>query len=968
MLAASASSPAEFGVTDSGLRIYLLGTGRATIDGQPVVLRGHPKMWPVLAYLALRAGHMVERGVFAAALWPDVPDATARGNLRRHVAYLSDALHRDEQPWFVRTGGKIGLNMLRPIWVDTAAFTTASTDDTRLHDAKDLYAGTLLSGCDEDWVAAERARFHERYLYVLERLVATERKNRNTAAAITYAADALRADPFREDMLRTIMRLHFEAGDRASALHEFERFSRLLRDELAAEPAADTLRLAAALRSNEPAAPERHTLPIEETSFVGRGADFAQLEHLLNETRLVTIVGAPGVGKTRFALRFAHNAESRFAEGARFIDLSALTRPEELDRAVEHALEDRVRARPGACAPLEARLQHKQLLVVLDNCEHLAPACAKLASRLLRAAPRVCVVATSRCALKARSEAVFHLDPLPAGDAKRLFFERARFARRELTSEQLDPPQLDAIVRATDGLPLALELCAARLRTLSLAEIVARLERPFAFIGDQRTDDAQLRTLRASLESSYQLLSSAQQRLLRRCSVFAGPATSEAIRAVALEELDAYAASEALAQLVDQSLLVAPGIDASEQRYRMLQSIAEFAREKLERDADAQTIRARHARYFAERYVVQDATLRGAQAHERFELIVHDHDDLRAVLARLIVEREDPELGARLALALSRFWFDRGYVREGAAWLEAALNNGGLDDVLRALVLHAWATLIRNQGDYERAFELFGDARTALLGCGDARTLGKAHATYANAARMVGAYDVAREAAIAAYRTFETTDDAYLCGYAVLTYGCIAFSSGDLSAARTSFQRALSLYRTANAQADVALALGNLGSVAYYEHDLAAAAALSIEAAACARDVGNVYYEASATLTLARIAAQRNDRPGAARALLDTRALVQTIADTELQIGCIEVASWLCRGRDAALGALLLGALDVARGRYHILQSPAEQAESARLRRLLEDELSASAFSAAVAIGGALSLDEAVKRAAHAGG
>jgi len=858
-----------------------------------VTFHGHPKVWPLLAYLALRLGSMVDRGEIAAAFWPDVPDTTARSNLRRHVAYLANALDPSGRAdWLVRSPKTLGLNVRAGIWIDVLAFLDAAANECRLRDAVAYYDGDLLTDLDEPWVTGDRERLRDRFIQVLGLLVAEERRKNDIPAAVRYAGDALRADPFREDIVRLLMRLRFESGDRAGAVREFDRFRMLVRDELMVEPAPETVALAETLRTNEPGPSRRRTLPLENTSFVGRAPELSQIRALLGHARLITVVGAPGVGKTRVAVRLARETEAHFADGVRFADLTAARTAADVDRAADEATDDRSRLRDGNLAPLEVRLRGRQMLLVLDNCEQVAGPCAALAERMLRAAPGLSIVATSRTALGAAGEAIFAMAPLAGADARVLFLERARLARRNLTAESFANGILETIVTATDGVPLALELCAARLRLLPVNELVTGLRRPMSLLGDERI--AAGGTLRASLESSYVLLSDGERRLFRRLSVFAGKPALEAICEVAGEAAEVV---QLLARLVDHSLLSVPELDAADARYGLLTAIADFAREKLEREDDAEGIRLVHARYFAQLYANRDELLRGANAHDYFDAVARDHDDLRIALVRLIDEGADPELGSRAALALSRFWFDRGYAQEGASRLEVAAASPGLSLELRARLLHCVATLRRNQLDYERAFELFGAALAALRNVGDPVAVGKALATYANAARLTGRYECAAAAASEAYEVFWNTGDRYLCGYGLLTAGCVAFSSGDLQDASDYFQRSLDAYRDVDAEADVALALGNLGVVAFYQGDFAAARLLAGESSDRARRVGNLYYDTSAMLTLARVAHAEAEPVRAGALLMAAVERSQALGDMELQIGCVALARPRCGNR-----------------------------------------------------------------------
>jgi predicted ATPase/DNA-binding SARP family transcriptional activator len=950
---------------DAQLRISVLGSPRLSFGDDHPPFRGRPKLWPLLTLLALHHGDLLPREHVAALLWPDATDAAARGNLRRHLSYLEDALPAlPGAGWLKRSSTHVGWNPERRLWIDARAFVEASLSDERLREAVELYGGDFLAGVDDEWVNTERERLRERYLYDLERLIEIERRAGDVPAALLHGAAALRVDPYREDVVRTVMRLRAESGDRAGALRDYERFATLLHDDLATEPAAATTRLATALIADEPIPADARALPLETTSFIGRSDEGRRLEALVAEHRIITIVGPPGIGKTRLALHTAHGVMSRFRDGARFVDLAAASGSDAVVHAMLDACDDPAQERTTDPTRLEDRLRRKALLLILDNAEHVAADVARIAARIARAAPGVVLVVTSRVVLDAPSEAVLRLEPLPPPEALRLFIDRARLARSDFRSDLLGTDAARTIARATDGLPLALELAAARLRTLALAEIVARLRRPLRFLGDEPDRrDPEARTLRASLAASYALLSRDERRLFRRLAVFAGGATVETARAICLDGADDWAALELLSRLVDHSLIVAPRIDAPEQRYELLQSIAEFARDRLDAEDDAPAVRRAHAIAFADRYIALNDELRGARAHHRFDAVAHDHDDLRRALDLLVDDAVDPVRGARLALALSRFWFDRGFIREGAQRLEAVLA-APLPPEVRAQVLHCLATLIRNQGNYERAFELFGQALALARETGDDIAIGKALATYSNAARMVGAYDEALTLATEAFITFARTGDAYLCGYALVTSGCAAFSQGDLSAARSAFDAALIQYRLTDAASDIALVLGNLALCAYYDGDLVAADILAAEAAGQAEALGNHYFRANALLTLVRIERRRCSYDVARGRLRDVFDLATTIDDKELLLATAEVAIQLALDVDPKRAATLLGALDAARDHYAVPRGPVERPEYGQLVGDLTTRLGPDVYAAARRAGARFSLADAVAQAA----
>ena len=950
---------------DATLRLHVFGVPRAAFGDVVLAVRGRPKLWPLIALLAVHHGESLPRERVAAWLWPECSDVDARSNLRRHLSYVEDVLpRRAEGTWLARSATHVGWDQDCDIWVDARAFVEASRGGDALHDAAALYAGEFLSGVDDDWANGQRERYRDTYAGVLERLVALERRRGEPQAALRYATDALRLDPFREDLVRTIMRLRFESGDRSGALREFARFESLVRTELDATPSEETIRFHVSIADDVPVVAAAPVLPAQHGRFIGRTRELERLDAAIATSAIVTIAGAPGVGKTALAVRFARGAAARFANGVRFVDLSSACDAESVLRAVTDACDDRRRQRDDVPVSLETLLTSKQLLLIFDNAEGVAAVCARLAERLTRFAPDVRVLVTSRIVLESPAESVLRLEPFAADDALRLFVERARTVLPTFGEESLEPDAARAIARATDGLPLALELAAARLRTLTLRELIARLARPLRLFGDEpvRLDRA-AKTLRQSLLASYALLDAGEQQLFRRLSVFAGGATLAAVRHVCAGERDEWQTLEGLSTLIDHSLLVAPLPEASEQRYDMLVAIADFARERLERDDDAAAVRIAHARYFAELYAAQNDALRGARAHALFDAVARDHAQLRRALDVLLTEGVDCALGARLALALSRFWFDRGFTGEGAERLDEALRSDALPVPLRAQVAHVLATLIRNQGDYRRALGLFAEALALMRETGEPIAIGKALATYSNAARMVGEHALAQRLATEACETFAAIGDPYLAGYARMTSGCAAFSRGDVAAARAEFEASLALYRQADATADIALALGNLAACAYWTSDVIAARLFVDEAVDRARSVENMYYLANALLTRTRVALHDGERELAAASLREAFSLATAIDDKDAMLSCVENAVHLALETEPQRGTVLLAAVDRARERFNVPRSPVEQADADALANALARRLDAAAVAAARVTGLALALPDAVSRA-----
>jgi predicted ATPase len=474
-------------------------------------------------------------------------------------------------------------------------------------------------------------------------------------------------------------------------------------------------------------------LPASLTRFIGRDHEQAEVVRLLGANRLITLTGAGGVGKTRLAIEAGMAARSRFEGGVWFIPLAPVVDPALAARAVADAFG--LSEQPGRSQldAVSAHIADQHMLLILDNCEHLIHACAELVEGLLRACPRLHILATSREWLNVGGEVAWRVPSLALHETRQLFLDRARMARPDFCITGQNTAAVDSICAQLDGIPLAVELAAARLNGLSAEQLAAHLGDRFRLLtGGSRTALPRQQTLRATIDWSYELLSEPERRLLRWLSVFVGGWTAEAAERVCAcpEGCDVLSL---LLNLVDKSLVL---VDDSlgETRYRILEMIRQYAWEHQVACDEAQAAHQRHARYCLA--LVQDdapAEMRQAGAGVHFGYITgvqpwlshldRERDNLRAALAWCLREardRADVETGVQLALWLSAYWDMRGPRPEGRAWLESALacTDAGLPTPARARLLVALATHYRFMGEDERAESC---AREALAIC---RTLG----------------------------------------------------------------------------------------------------------------------------------------------------------------------------------------------------------------------------------------------------
>ncbi|MCC6188188.1 MAG: tetratricopeptide repeat protein, partial [Anaerolineales bacterium] len=566
-----------------------------------------------------------------------------------------------------------------------------------------------------------------------------------------------------------------------------------------------------------------------------------------------------GCGKTRLALQVAAHLALEFADGLWWCDLAGVTDPAHVPQAVASALSVTPSPNCPLIDALTVALQARQALLILDNCEHLLSACAALSAAVLRACPRVQVLATSLQPLGLPEERLWHVPPLalpsPAGaigwpalecDAARLFVERATHA---LPSFRLTPQNADAVIaacRRLDGLPLALELAAARVKLLTVEQITQRLDDAFRLLTRGPTGSLpRHQTLRATMEWSYQFLSGPEQVLLRRLSVFAGSFAVEMAESICGAGLSDQGVLDLLTDLVDKSLVsvLERGAEA-EPRFRLLETIRQYARERLEAAGEAGEIRTRHLEWFAQFAQQTESKLAGPEARAALTQLDANVDNLRLALRWVRTSRAvDP--GLRLAGSLWVFWQTRGYLAEGRSWLEELL---ALQDrspsmpvpmLVRTKALYAAAALAFRQADYARAEALaeasLNDARQAQ---DPARTgvplsllaiLATERGDYARAAAM-------HAEALALYRGL---GDMARVSNTLINLGAVSRRQGDYGRADELYEEALTLKRRLGDKSGAALALSNLGEIAIIQGRLPHALALLEEGLRLYRELGN---------------------------------------------------------------------------------------------------------------------------------
>ena len=454
-------------------------------------------------------------------------------------------------------------------------------------------------------------------------------------------------------------------------------------------------------------APPRHNLPHQLTRFIGREKEIAELEQSLGTTRLLTITGAGGCGKTRLAMQFVERVAGRFLDGAWCVELAAVADDDLVPRSVAKALGIREQGGASLTPALAGYLHARNLLLVLDNAEHLLDACAELVYGLLRQCPRLVVLVTSRERLGVAGELTYRVpslsvpdpdrDATPEGitacESARLFIDRARLLEPSFAITPQNAPALASICRRLDGIALAIELAATRVRILSLEEYEWRLHKRFDLLtGGSRTALPRHRTMRSVINWSYDMLGDAERATLRRLSVFSGGWTLDAAEHVCVGyDVDASRVLDVLTTLADKNLVLAEKRGGTT-RYGLLETVRDYAQDLLREDGEADRVRRRHLAYYlalAEEADRQAGDMCGRKAWvDRLE---EEYDNVRAALAFSSSDGGDAASGLRLAGALCGFWVQRGYFDEGRKWCSVLLaaDPGGQDADARAKLLRA---------------------------------------------------------------------------------------------------------------------------------------------------------------------------------------------------------------------------------------------------------------------------------------
>ena len=990
------------------LSISLLGSFQATLDDQPVTSFGTNKTRALLVYLAIEANRPHRRDALAGLLWAEDPQPRARQSLRQALSHLRQTLGDPEHavPFLLISRETVQFNPDADHHLDVAEFTALSEASEahrhrrpeaclpcmrRREEMDRLYQGSFLgdfylSDCNafEEWASLQREYLQRRMMEALAYLAQYYQRRGSVGRAIQVTHRQVQIQPWREEAHRQLMHLSALDGQRSAALAQYEICRRALVEELGVEPTAETTALYVQIRDQEqegadrlfPASPSsQHNLPPSPTPFIGRENDLSELADMLadSDCRLVTLTGPGGIGKTRLALQVAAEQVGLFAHGVAFVPLASVDGADLLAPTIAEALHFRFHGPIDPAQQLLGFLREKELLLVLDNMEHVMEG-VDLVSEILQRAPGVVLLVTSRERLSFREEWVYEVDGLahPTDPAEEdvegysaigLFVQTARQADRRFLLTEQESPHVVRICKMVEGMPLAVELAAAWAPVRRCEEITRDLERNLDALSTRlRNAPLRHRSLRAAFEHSWNLLPEQERHVYQALSVFRGGFVEEAAVQVA------GASPQALAALVDKSLLRRD----SSGRFGHHRLLRQYGEEKLqETPARQQAVEDRLCAYYAGFLQQREAWLRGAKQTEALEEIAAEIDNVRRA-CRLGWARGRVEALERPLTSLGTFYAIRSWHQEGAQVFGQAVEHlsaispplqgkgGDTQDVGSAVLgaCLAWLGHFRHQlGNYEaaqellessleilsrheagaqRAFSLYTLGQILCFGKNDYPEAGRRfeeslalyqslNDAYGEAQCFDGLGDVAARQGDheAAWRHYEQAlalrrqiGDLWGISISLGSLGGLAGRMGHYQEARARFEESLVICQRLENQRGVAASLHNLSTLAYLQEEYAEAKRLRQETLEICREIGYRWGIASSLKSLGDVATRLREYDQAMRYLTDSLALLQEEGDRRSQAYTL-----------SSLGTVAQSMEDIQESRHYFQRALAEAIE-----------------------------------------
>ncbi len=860
----------------SDLSIHLLGIMTVRKGGQPVAgFRTQKSKW-LLAYLVLQQGKAVEYEALGERLWPGTEIERAVSSVRQCVSDLNAVL--GNEALYKRSRSEVGIDLTQ-VYVDVFAFDAAAMrrDPASLLTAVALYEGDLLEGCHETWALPARESRRQLYALALDLLIEQAQADGDYDAAERYLRRAVAAEGLKETKRCSLMRLLARRGEYNAAMEVYTQFRSLLHDPHM-EPGREITRLWRELRerarsatSHNPTVPTPlYRMPLDLKALVGRQAAILEVVNLFTLRRLVTLTGSPGIGKTQMALHIAEHLRDDFPDGIVFLDLTDVKNEGHLWRSFLSTLQGTHTSRQSVEESVVAQLENRQMLLVLDSCEHLVDRCASVVKELLQTCSSLRILATSHKAWGTISgERIYIVPPLTIpGHAwshhhgavsctdladytsVRLFLERAQEIVPGFDLTQENAKSIAQLCRQLDGIPLAITQAAGWLKTLSPQQIFTRLQEGLDLLHESRQImPVRHRRLITTLEVSYQLLPPPLQSLFRQLAVFHDGWSLEAVEAIS----GSTRLLEGIRDLQERSL-VEGGDGAADRRCRLLKTMQQYGALLLEQYGETAAFRRRHCDYFLRMAETAEAEFLGPHQEVTLAKIAVEFGNLAAAM-EWTCETGETEMGLRIAGALWRYWYVRGICQEGVYWLGRLLSLEGatVSPSVRSKALNGAGNLAFQWHKYAQAQAFFRERLELEEAAGTERGQAGALGGLANVACAQGDYAEARTLFERALTSFQSLQDSRGIIMTMGNLAVVASKEGDFLRACVYHEKSAAFFRSQGDWYQLAVALNNLADIRIGLQEFVVASHLlaeSLELSGRLGSVGNLAHSVTLTFFL----------------------------------------------------------------------------------------------------------------------
>jgi predicted ATPase/DNA-binding SARP family transcriptional activator len=851
-------------------KLFLLGSFELQVKEETIHLPTR-KVEALLAYVVLH-GHLHNREKIASMFWGDSPDDLARRSLRTALSALRKELGED---FMITDRETIKLNPDYPIWVDVQEMEKEAKDvlsaNSQAVIGPNVYRGELLPAFYDEWILEEREHYRSLFINALLQSAQSLRTNGEYIRAIEISQKIISIDVANERAYQHLIFCYGMLGNRSAALKSYEDCRFQLQEKLGVHPAEDTNALYEYVKKSNSSGLHptlaKSNLPIPLTSFIGREQELKTLKDIFGKTRLLTLTGVGGCGKTRLSLQLAAEIADQYADGVWWIGLASIQDEKLLAQSIKKTFGIPDSQKDSAEESMLKFLHARHALLVLDNCEHVISSCARLAESILMQCSGIRILATSREALSIHGEIAWLVPSLslpPADEVNdllrwecpRLFYERATTYRSDLQLTEANSQSLLRICRALEGIPLAIELAASRVKTLSLERLASRLDDKLALLTTgSRTAQPRQQTLRAAIDWSYDLLSETEQIAFRRLSILAGNWTLDAAHCViTFDELTAEPALDMLTRLLDKSLLV---IDTREGdvRYRMLEIIRQYASEKLQQADEVEKVQHQHLRYYAELAQKVNPGWYGREQASLIKQFDAEYPNLRVALAHgleLPQGQEDLILSIKLASGLGPFWNFIAEYNEGQMWLkkaidaaDAVLAQAGAGSrqrteflSLKAKAMYEYGFLVWFQSNYDKARTIFLESSKLYEELKDLTGLAYSNMFLAHSTWGLGERDLARKMWAGSLEQFKQVNDLWGAGLVHSFVGRAEREAANYDQAEWEYNQCLQYFDTVGDDWGQGIGFSHLGMMAFQKNDPAKAMGLFEKRLFTAKKIG----------------------------------------------------------------------------------------------------------------------------------